>query len=654
MSYDVFISYRHQYPDTKVAKQLHKLLERFRLPKSLAEESGHAGRWKVFMDDFELPATPDLSQTIKAALDSSRFLVLLCSTSTPESDWVKKEVLTFAGKNGWDHILPILIEGTPESSFPKPVLEYKNIQYLDVSGEPNHFRINASIRHSRAWFCHRIAGCRHDALRRALRSRDVRRAAIYIIAPAVLMLTLSLYLLNLRDSAQASTLEAQRLDEQNRISLQNTQAQRLVYEEAMLSAERAVQDADENALWVRLAETESALDQGQLFPAAALAKEFLLEPGITGEMAEAAQSVVERAKPSGYMTEVFSFKSVWTGMQFTPDSKTLLIVADDGTVRSYPTDTYLRRALFQDFVPIDRRIQISDSGRLAAYFTHQYPDQGQPNLFMLDPQTLEAVHSISLTYDDNERNKPGFQFDFFPGTETIYVTAALEQAYKIDEGEITALPELPIRDRYQGIYPLSETLFLLFNGWWGEEWPQIPSALYDLDTGEETLLDEKTMLEGSLIDCSPDGRFLAYRTEMYETPLYVFDRGSGEILFFVDEMGCKDVAFSPDSSLMAVSRYENDVEIYETEGFTLVRTYRLPDAWARKIAFLDGNGKLAFLEEFERVLSLKLMDAATGAILGEYDPGAGQFAEELLLSPDGTQLVSRTDAEIKVWLVGEE
>ena len=85
--YGAFISYRHTDPDRQWAKWLHSKLETYRVPKRLVA-SGVPGRvGRVFRDEEELSASADLSQRIDEALVGARFLIVICSPKTPESQW---------------------------------------------------------------------------------------------------------------------------------------------------------------------------------------------------------------------------------------------------------------------------------------------------------------------------------------------------------------------------------------------------------------------------------------------------------------------------------------------------------------------------------------------------------------------------------------
>ena len=115
--YTAFISYRHLEPDITVAKAVHKAIETFKLPKEFYE-GGKRPTFRVFRDREELTTT-SLSDSIQDALENSKYLIVICSKRLRESKWCNIEVETFIGLHGVEKIIPVLIEGEPEDSFPK-------------------------------------------------------------------------------------------------------------------------------------------------------------------------------------------------------------------------------------------------------------------------------------------------------------------------------------------------------------------------------------------------------------------------------------------------------------------------------------------------------------------------------------------------------
>lgn len=129
MKYNAFISYRHTEPDMYIAKKVHKGLETLKVPRAIAQKTGKKKIDRVFRDQEELPIGSDLGNNIRAALEQSEYLIVVCSPRTPESYWVQKEIDTFISLHGREHILAILVEGEPQESFPEKI-------QIDEEGNP--------------------------------------------------------------------------------------------------------------------------------------------------------------------------------------------------------------------------------------------------------------------------------------------------------------------------------------------------------------------------------------------------------------------------------------------------------------------------------------------------------------------------------------
>ena len=140
--YDAFISYRHTELDKFAAELLHRQLESFRLPGNIAKQrkDGRTRINRVFRDKDELPLTNNLEDPILQALQTSEFLIVICSPRLRESLWCRKEIETFISMHGRDKILAVLIEGEPGDSFPEELL-YREEVITDEDGNTHTERI---------------------------------------------------------------------------------------------------------------------------------------------------------------------------------------------------------------------------------------------------------------------------------------------------------------------------------------------------------------------------------------------------------------------------------------------------------------------------------------------------------------------------------
>ncbi len=123
MKYTAFVSYRHGGIDEKVAMQIHKHIEHYRVPYKLAKSLGKKNMGKIFRDSEELKAASDLSAIIQRALDETEWLIVICTKRFKESVWCMEEVEYFIKIRGREKIIVVLVEGEPAESFPKILTE---------------------------------------------------------------------------------------------------------------------------------------------------------------------------------------------------------------------------------------------------------------------------------------------------------------------------------------------------------------------------------------------------------------------------------------------------------------------------------------------------------------------------------------------------
>jgi len=117
--YYAFLSYSHK--DKELADWLHRELERFRVPNTLAGKltaNGVVPRrlTPIFRDQQDLSAGADLGEEIKAALAASQFLIVLCSPNTAKSRWTNQEIESFKRTRPEGCVLAAVVGGEPFAS----------------------------------------------------------------------------------------------------------------------------------------------------------------------------------------------------------------------------------------------------------------------------------------------------------------------------------------------------------------------------------------------------------------------------------------------------------------------------------------------------------------------------------------------------------
>lgn len=132
--YRAFISYCHE--DEKWAEWLHRSLERYRLPRALRSSlsAGAADLKPIFRDKDELASGHSLSDSLKEALGSSEWLVVVCSPAAVRSKWVNEEISTFRDYRASEKVLCLLVDGDPGTAFPPALLE--GSQFEPLAADP--------------------------------------------------------------------------------------------------------------------------------------------------------------------------------------------------------------------------------------------------------------------------------------------------------------------------------------------------------------------------------------------------------------------------------------------------------------------------------------------------------------------------------------
>jgi len=135
---------------------------------------------------------------------------------------------------------------------------------------------------------------------------------------------------------------------------------------------------------------------------------------------------------------------------------------------------------------------------------------------------------------------------------------------------------------------------------------------------------------------SPDGKLLA----IGGSSLKLYDVGAGEVLRQIDRESAREVAFSPDGSILATVGYEA-VILWDVASWSKLRT----------LAGSKGTESVAFSPDGATLvtgtgMTVKVWEVATGKELRTI-PGAGSV-RSVAFSPDGQTVASAAGA-IKLW-----
>lgn len=187
--YIAFISYRHKPLDSSVAKKIQRSIESFTVPAEYRDQVGGKRLGKVFRDEDELPASANLSESIRDALDHARFLIVICTPDLPQSHWCEEEIRYFLKTHDRDQLLAVLAEGEPQDSF-SPYMLHTFDEEGNITGNVEPLAANLKQPYKKEFIrlCAAMLGCSFDALWQ----RDRRRKAnirMGVVAGTALLMT---------------------------------------------------------------------------------------------------------------------------------------------------------------------------------------------------------------------------------------------------------------------------------------------------------------------------------------------------------------------------------------------------------------------------------------------------------------------------------
>lgn len=232
--YEAFISYKHNPIDTKVAKDVQKRIEHYRIPKDIQKKTGIQKFRRVFRDTSELSGTADLPADIENAIKQSDYLIVICSQRTHESPWVVREIEMFLACHDMSHVLTVLVDGEPFEVIPKELLKETRkvvspdgtVYTEERSLEPLSCDYRKKFRGARNQeilrLISRFLGCDYDELfKRDMRYRYRRYLTLFCIIMSLSIIA-TLYLLwssheirkNYNESVRQKTMYAAGLGEQ--------------------------------------------------------------------------------------------------------------------------------------------------------------------------------------------------------------------------------------------------------------------------------------------------------------------------------------------------------------------------------------------------------------------------------------------------------
>lgn len=184
--YYAFISY--SWNDKKWAKWLQRKLESYRLPSIVKKQYPDIPKkLKIFRDRTDIRTSTSLQQILHEELDKSKYLIVVCSPHSAQSDWVGKEIEEFIKMGKKERIILFIIDGTPYSNHPKtecyhPIIKkhFPEILGANIHEEGNE---NVLVKREKA-FIRVLAGMLNlsfDSLWNRYRRNFIQKVILYSI-----------------------------------------------------------------------------------------------------------------------------------------------------------------------------------------------------------------------------------------------------------------------------------------------------------------------------------------------------------------------------------------------------------------------------------------------------------------------------------------
>ena len=231
MKWDIYITAVKE--DKEIAERLADSLRSYRLPANTELPDPSLDYRKICVDIADRP----LDDGIRAELDDSRYLTILCSPDTKEDPAVNERLDYFREQAGKDQIIAVIVRGEPAEAFPPSFIEHEVVQYImpDMTVvertetiEPVAADLRADtparrkqlLRYETVRITASVLGLHPDALEQRHRARARRTARAILAAAAVICLSTAGVFLHLGQIARA---EGQIAEEQTALTAEIVQ-----------------------------------------------------------------------------------------------------------------------------------------------------------------------------------------------------------------------------------------------------------------------------------------------------------------------------------------------------------------------------------------------------------------------------------------------
>lgn len=677
--YFAFISYKRE--DEKWAKWLQQKLEHYKFPTNLNGRTDLPKHIRpVFKDTSELSAGV-LAEEIKAALDQSKYLIVICSPNASRSKWVNKEVQLFIDSGRANRIIPFIIDGTPNCAdsekecFPLAIRELpeaKELLGVDIREMGRDVAAVKVVAH--------MFGLNFDTLWQRHEKENKRKWILWIVGAVAIALTGTLISINF--FIQNNTLLI------NQSKFLAEKAQTIAQENSFLARRLAVYALPSNLSHPNrpyVTEAESALrtafryntisykepDEGNYITSVKFSQDgsyvvYGTEYGAIKKW-DAKTGVIDSIPEIGrHMGRI-------NAMAFSPDGQRLVSCSGDGKVILWS----LSQSEHSHLVIGDKRLPINDvifspdgtqlisggkdgsidiwgvkSRKLLRSLTGHNSDVScigissdgnmlvsgsfDKTLILWDMRNDSVIRKL-VGHDDRV-----LDVAFSPDRKLI-ASASADKKVKI--WDVKSGVELRMLEGH-----LNEVTSVMFSPdgariVTGSNDGQI--KVWDAFEGKELQTLSQDYHRITSVAFSPDGRKIVSGSTSRSVKIWETETKSELRIYEAHNYYVSSVAFSPDGNQIASGSADRTVKIWDAYTCALIQTLAVVPRPVRAIAYSPSGDILAVGTDDGK---LQLFKVSTGESLYDAINAHDDWLSALSFSPDGRRIVTCSyDKSIKIW-----
>lgn len=436
--YNAFISYRHHPEDIRVATEIHRALEHYRIPKAVRKNQ--KGSLRLFRDKDELPITSNLSDDIFRALENSDFLIVICSTHTKESIWVQREIETFLKTHTYDKVLSVLVDGEPYDTIPE-ILQYREevnpdtgeVKRVPIEPLSCDWRVGkkAAYREELPRLAAALLHCGYDELRQRQRQYKMRRMIAFFSVALVASVSLMTYFLY-------TSIKIQRANENLQAANEEIRKANVEIQEANVKIQSNLNAALRNQSEYLASAANERFEAGDRMTAISLAMAAL--PSGTGDRPYVPKAELILADALGlYTTEseivatgIMDCGAIIAAFDVTADGKIVYTVDRNNRIISWDAEKYAQIAVIDLQSSEYKKMNVSGHNLIIQLYTSYGSDDPELCCYSSQGELLWSVAKCD-----------GYAFY---GEDTVMILNHSQEAAASTVDFLNAQTGAPIRD----------------------------------------------------------------------------------------------------------------------------------------------------------------------------------------------------------------